>query len=758
VQREHIGREGQSSGRVGFSLRTMRRRFWLPRRRRHRRSRPSVYVAITLMLLMTMPVSGANAKQRSDATMRLVGKIGLPSSCGIKGYGVDDRLGVLVLVQKCQFPGQGAEVRLRTYSTSSLALIASAHLNTSASDNPDYVAYASNPAAIDPVRHRIFLPFGTVFPDQPSRILVVRLSDLRPGARTVDPVQVITVPQSPATAIQAGAGGSPASPQNPAGALSDYALIPTCQFYDAIGGTLDVVVNMFYGGELASGSFTSGHGLSHDVYVDRFRVSDGKILWQQQLGQCVYAQSTVSSISAFGSDPVFAIHDGSGTKVVAGCLYQKGLSPGDFVGGALASEITLTGTSMLTYAIPLDANGMPISTAVSYRLGRPNSFGGRADPDSGRIFWGAKPPIRSDSFQERDAGPSAVVYDALHGMYIGAPTIGVPGSVPSDSPDKTFAVAAGGGRFYAAGRGGIVVVDARATPPGQGIVFPGYSASTSRAILDPRKRRLFVQPYGRPYFLVYQDDIPSVSPPPDPGPDTYTTQVAERAGVTSAQYSGHSEATGAVVRLVGGVSGLLKGASLGAYDFAAQNVDLSQLCPKEELCVAPDSATREITLAAIHGANLDTYQTNAQAIAASADARTKNDLDSRTGRNDTWPFHEIHCSDPGEPAGGQNYGGETTVSARCDRTKDITQAESQTGPFGLTLATAGEGTSQNEDPVSLPFSIGESNSWTRVHLDAKKGLVSEAVSSVRGFSFGDVRIDLVESESTCTAHGRTGTA
>src|SRR5207245_363234 len=121
---------------------------------------------------------------------------------------------------------------------------------------------------------------------------------------------------------------------------------------------------------------------------------------------------------------------------------------------------------------------------ASYALGRANSLTGLADPEAGRIFWLAEAFTQAGN---KDSPPTAVVFDAKRSVYDGAPSVAVPN-------DESFSVAAGGGRFYAAGRIGIVVVDARADPPGQGVVVPGYSCTTSGAQFDTATHRLFLHP------------------------------------------------------------------------------------------------------------------------------------------------------------------------------------------------------------------------------------------------------------------------
>ena len=659
-----------------------------------------------------------------------IGRIPI-GTCNIQGSTVDPGLQVLVLVRYV-WSGcanvTGVHLQLQAYSTRTLAKVGDATMKTS-QDNV-YVHHLP----LDAIHHRVFVVWDDISAPSPGVIEEYSLADLLSGRPSIAPDATSSYPTS-GTSLASGPDGSGAAPTtDPAAAAGDQQLEPTAARYWPATNTLYMAMTEVETFSLGS-SDTSVHGpAANDTYVMAEDATSGAQLWALRLTLCTGMAQGASGVY---DTPLLVRSVPGGVDVAVSCLATRGV-----VGTSGQGAGTI-----LTYDVPLGRNGLPDSSAVSYQLGRVNAEGGAVDDATGRIFIASPPSIAASQAGGATAsGPSAVVYDAAHRAYVGAPTMGGP-----DIAFGGFAVADAAGRFYAVGPDGVTVVDAAPTPLGQGVLSPTYHCNANLAIADPVQRRLFVWPVQGctaadpgiapkgDHLDVLQDEYPSVSPPPPPDPDSLTTQVAEQSGVTDAQYTGAADATGSRIRLIGGESGLVDGLVVGNYSYA-----LGQAGQNDPIA---DYSTRELDTAVISSTSLTNYQAQAGSVAATADDVTATDIKTHTGQD--WPIAAVACSDPGTPTDQVSYAGNTGSSTSCAFQKEA-EANSHAESVGLLLTLAGQ-----SGPA--PFDLGRAVSTTSVKLDSS-GLVSDARSVVTGIDIGAVRIDAVTSEAKCQAHGRTGTA
>ena len=677
-------------------------------------------------------------------SLQLDVNVSTSNSCQLLDRAIDSKRGLLLVVY-FTFPGCGGAVQpgkylnylVEAYSTRTLRKVGAAFID-------DYVD--AHIAAVDEGAGRLYLTRSSSSEGVNNRLLGYSITALLGGAKTLSPVVDVQYPNaySAQVAAQAHPVTAPAG-TNPTGPPADIALKPG-------GIQLDVPSRAIYAVEEENlgntFSWTSTHGpSSQDMYLLRFDVARGTFDWLLQLNVCSYSTADFSAMGISGmGDAVFAAHGPYGTRVVAGCTASRSPAIGGNTGGSSQDQLIsyAAGGTMATYVIPVDRAGIPDTSAMSYDLGRPNVLGALGDPSSGRMFWPGAPAVAyTGPFA---SGPAAVAFDAAHESYVGAPTV-------AGSSNVSFALAAGGGRLYSAGPDGIRVIDATATQRMQGLLYPGYACQAASMNVDQSMRRLFILSApdcasgARRHnaFDVYEDDVSSLPKVPATDPDTYTQQVTEKAGVTEAQIDGSAGATGTRLRLVGGTTGFMKGATFDVYDNIATDL--------QQQGVQPDNGTRELQLGIAEGASLDSYQSSGQARIAAADATTE----TQVAGNDKWPFKEVACSDPGTATDGQKLTNNTFASVACDLKTETTKTSSQGTPvdFTLTLVSQG-GTAQTLE--TLGTVIGRSDASATINLDPKRGMVSEATSVLHGLSVGTLKIDLVESTVTCQAHGRTGTA
>ncbi|MDQ1698988.1 MAG: hypothetical protein QOG34_851, partial [Frankiaceae bacterium] len=517
--------------------------------------------ALSLAVLMLAGGLGGAASATAEQTpgIHLVGRIA--THCSVANsvpvpQGVDADLGVLVLLLPCSR-------RLTLFSTRTGRELASADVGHSQ-------GFSLLP--IDPKRHLVFLiGSGSVVSPPSTQVYTSTVQIYSLTAMLAGRTALVGSVGVPADAVLLAAStanpGQPSTSTGGTGAVGDASLRPSGAAIDPKTGFLYVTLYENLGN---TDSATSSRGPGNqDVYVAAVDLAKRVVRSSMFLSECS------SPAIGNGTEPVTVAGTGAAKVLAVGCLTAKaspipGSSGGGQAGGGVAGTgVSVTGFgSMLSYSIPLDGTGDLAAGGARYVLGRTNALYGVGDPDSGRIFWVTAPPFESGVAS--DAGPAAVAFDPLNLAYVAAPTVGD----ARVSNGAGLAVAAAGGRLYAVSRGGVTVADATANG-GQGTVFPGFSCFAHTMAVDGHLRRLFISPAssctsadssanGPPYVLMYQDAVGQVSASPPPAPDSYTQQIGPNAGPTMATFNGHAEATGARVRVVGAVSGVLRGVTFGA--------------------------------------------------------------------------------------------------------------------------------------------------------------------------------------------------
>ncbi len=693
--------------------------------------------AVALGPALAAPPTGASAAQPG---IPMIGRLNLTSACYQQtATGVDRTLGAVIVLQLAVTGTAGCSAAdglvFRTFSTSTLKVLSDRVPTLSA----NLYRLDARQLTVDEVHHRVFAYFISQTPGFPNDIVSFSTADLVQGHGPIAPMADIQVPSNPAQASTSSPTNLVPS-RNPTGPAGDDSIVPTGMAYDPIGDDLYLILAQQSRSYFGATS-TRGPAAADDVYLARVSVHDGAVAWLLALDQCTYSPK-ITGEPFKADDPIALVRQAGQTAILTGCLFNR--AP------AVFDQDQFAAISMLSYVIPLDSSLNPVSSGITYSIGRSGVLGGLADPASGRLFWPASPPYQQA--ENSGSGPAAVVFDGQHRVYLGAPTVGGP-------PDITggFMMAVGGGRYYSLGRGGVIVGDATATPPGQGVVVLGFSCSVGSAAVDSRTRRLFAQEVTncadsnstpKPYFDVFQDELPNLSPASPANPDSYTAQLNEAPGVTASQFNGHAEAIGSRIRLVGGTRGFVNGASFNGYQYVFGPNALGPVAPP----LPVDDNSRDLSFGVVHGSNLDNYQASSNAIASSADDASANQIASNQVAP-TWPFKEVHCSDPGSKQAGGADSSDTGATVNCDDGGRTTSAASSAGPYGLSLKLTGQTTT-----LSLPMSVAQSVTNTHVWMDPSAGIISESQAISRGIDLGVVTINQVESDMRCQAHGRTGTA
>lgn len=520
--------------------------------------------------------------------------------------------------------------------------------------------------------------------------------------------------------------------------------------YDETSDSIDLVQS--YGNVGGGSPQTSSRGpFAAGVYALEFAASTGTLRWAVHLGRCAFILNGVRY-----AQTLMHVQTSAGPVVAGGCLYTRSVPTGS---NSQNGSITLpTGGSMLAWSIRLgnDKSLANAAAPVSYFLGRTASSGVVADPQDRRLFFTALPP--SGTTGANAAGAAAVVFDADHSAYVGAPTVAAPN-------EGSYTLVVGSHRYYSLGRHGVIVGGATGTPLGQpNPSWHGFACNTAEAVVDPRTRLIFVRPGagcgpGNPgntnagsagFFEVYRDQVALPAPAAAVDPDSYTSVVP--AGIpTEISYDGHGEATGTRARLIGGVTGFEKGATFDGYDIGEEVLDEANQASGGKTPRTPnDVSTREITAGVVSGVNLGSFEASAQAVPATADDTSGSQVQDRTGK--TWPFKEEHCSGQESPPR-SSYGAHTGATVVCDQQGQQVSATSDGEALDLATTLAGAGVPAQPLDIGVLWSSADA---TAVRGDA--GLVTEVTAEARGIVVGPVRIGDVRATAKCSAAGTPHTA
>jgi len=715
--------------------------------------------ALAAVLLLGASVAAAAGHAAADEGFVSVEPVGTLTGpgCGANEFVVDSPRGVVLDVRGTAFgcpSNTPRSITISAYATSSLRRVAGATLATPSGMVLGWLpGYSFQSPVVDPVGQRVFVPLTDLV--NTYLVAVYRIGDLLSGTTQLRPVRTLTMPSAPKA-------NTPVSPQDPTGPPTDSAsgkasptLAPCGMYYDAANGVLDVLSGT------RSDQFVpvaSPRGpAANDLYVEEYNATTGAFRWERSLGECSasFSGALISGAALPIQDPLMRLHSGGQTQVVVGCVSDRGPY---LLGGGTVQQFPptagLAGGSMLTYTIPLDGRGMPTGTPVFF-LGRPAALAGLADPDSGRMFY-ANAPVDQGTSAATSPSPTAVSFDVAHQTYVGASTVN-----GADVLHGGYAMGVGNGRLYGAGPSGIYVINARNTPPGQGVRFPVFGCFAQDILVDPPTHRLFVQLYGKcnengaqggapdplyqPRLAVFQDDTPDDTLTLS-NPDSHTQDIAEVPGVTQTTFSGRSRATAVRLRVVGGTRSLIDSATFGIYTAITGN-SLEQL--------PGDYATREYDFANVNNADLDNFQSSASAISAAADEATRGQLKEATTVTVTdpngqtvvsqpgqsWPFTEASCN--GSNNDDVAIAG-TDSAVTCNHGKEST-AHSVVGSLSVVTGQA------------LPLGVGGGEVSTSTALTTQ-GMTSTVRSVVHGVVLGPIAIDSVTASVTCVAHGRHDTA
>ena len=684
--------------------------------RKSRRLLTAAGCLVLLGLSVSVPASAEGDAGGSDAGVTPAGTIARPPGCGGDFFVVDDSLHLLIDVRAtgsgtgdCPGDNSPQSVQLISWSTATLA-----KLGTATAKGLTRISMVSRPV-VDQVHHRLFFA-SNPYPN--FQLVGFDTRALLHPSGSIAPVITGDIPQQPpATA---------ASAQDPLGTLSDTSTLETLQpvgiSYDPASDRVDIVTVT----SQSLASLNAPGTAAQDVYLVESGGSDGTVKWVFRVaGLCSTSQQFAAPTTNLAS-PVMHVHTSSGDTVAIGCLYY---APGNSYGKNTGAP----DGPMVTSVVQLGSDGAPTGTTRNY-LGRAGDQSGIAVPELKRIFYGAAPLAGSGATA---AGPSAVLFDLDHTAYIGATTVSGP-----DAAYGGYTMAAGGGRLYGAGPGGIVVIDARQTPLGQGLVYPLYSCYARNAMVDSSNRRLFVIPYDKckdhsniftfSKMQVFQDDSQFLLPSDIP-PDNYTSDAPETSSST-VSYNGHASATGLKMRLVGGSRAVVDNETLGYYGLLTDG--LSQPL---------DSETRTVNLADISAGDLDNYQASGVADSVLADDSTRGQYEgSALQQGQPYPFKQAACSAPGIAQKQTAYHGEV-AEVHCDNETGVTASAVASS---MRLVTDG----------SLSIDVGHAEVSTSTLKNGTDGMVVTSSSTVHGITLGAIHIDAVTSSVTCKAHGHKATA
>ncbi|MHB8339898.1 MAG: hypothetical protein ACYDB7_01845 [Mycobacteriales bacterium] len=664
-------------------------------------------------------------------------------------------------------PGPGAW--LVTWSAQTLKPRATVRLGLPVGANEQSSSLVS--IRLDPARHRLW----TLTSDNDvSTLAAFSLDGLRELADvggTLRPLETIALP-----AVVSPNGPDAVDSNDPAVTVGTVVsgFTPLDLAVDPATDTLDVL--QYTGGQsLGVPPTLSKHGpAAGEPYVFHVSAATHQTLWIAQLGNCVGAQAGANP----GYPQLMRLHTSSGDVLAGGCSFTNGpyagrqgpqCAPSNVGGPATCVSVPGSGGSMLAWVLPLDHAGAPAGP-VQYYLGRPGFRGALADPQTGRIFFETTPPPGGSGTAQ--AGSQAVVFDVAHRVYLGESQLSPPeGGIAYDA---AYAVA--GGLLLGVGPGAVTIGEAGATPPGQPLALSGYQCATARVavplLLDPASRHLFVvNTQGctlegglfEDYFQVFSYPPPPPPAAPPPNPDSYTTQLGSASGPTFAQFTGHGEATAVRLRLQGGSSGLLRGATFGAYDANLVDSLVNPVLPAADQQYA-DYADHELDLGVVQSATLDNYEAAATAQAATVDAGWGGELSGSQSQGNKVGgglYPQATCSGSAgqtQPAGATS--GDPQASVTCTQNAQAVSASSHAGLLGLAVRVTQARAPQTPGAATttLPLQLGSGNASTQVSVEPAAGLVAQTTASEDNVLAARVHLGQVVAQLSCTAHGQRHTA
>lgn len=387
-------------------------------------------------------------------------------------------------------------------------------------------------------------------------------------------------------------------------------------------------------------------------------------------------------------------------------------------------------------------------------------------------------------------GSDGWVYEAATNSYIGVIQIATSPSGRSTG----FGVDEGSGRLYAFNQSnGLMIAEMGQDPIPQADPYRLNPAGSSSYIpIDAIRNRVFLLPIttGRSHRYEIYEVPPPGNLETSNDPDSLTKQVREEPGKTAAQYGGSATAYGVRSLLAGGVSGAIP--SFGNDSLGRVVREVNTRCGLRD---------REVVLASISQTELQNSAREAKAAGVQLDNASIQDLerpsrcdvynevglgfallgveealeslqfsslygrldenlpkpypddpnkgyayftDDHIGRRTKWEYTPATCGNPTAKAG-----------SNADRLAGPTKVTC-TDPAALTASS--EGRAREDQIGSLLVSVGKTYTNTKVWLDPKKGLVSEATAVVENFKIDQVTIGYIQNKGVSFAKGRSGTA
>jgi hypothetical protein len=369
---------------------------------------------------------------------------------------------------------------------------------------------------------------------------------------------------------------------------------------------------------------------------------------------------------------------------------------------------------------------------------------------------------------------------------------------------------------------GIMITEADQDPVPQADTYeigaPRLASQAPIAVDPKRDRIIFLRGAGGPFTWVNDYELWRVPPPLPPQEqldrDLLTSQVAEAPGQTTAEFGGIASAYGARFLLAGGIGGAVpsngndqtgslyananarcgfrnREIGLGVVPVTelsesivnarAESIRLDDNSVKDfgqpSRCegyyqyagpvpqIFPQVLRDNLFFASMFGKLESIRQTTgldkqleALGVAKAIKDLTKIDtsrsseqhFNDATAPHTRWDYHPAFCAADYYPNDkpGQNserFAGDTRVGCRKPGEVEAQAEGHATGVLG-------------EPGSGLAFRIGRATSSTRVRLDPKDGLVSEATARLENVQIGPVTIGFIENTARSIAHGRTASA
>lgn len=383
----------------------------------------------------------------------------------------------------------------------------------------------------------------------------------------------------------------------------------------------------------------------------------------------------------------------------------------------------------LVIRVHLGADGRPVGEDDVFPA-LPGPLSTMFDPGSDRMFF---------MTTNGGAGRGVWVFDGLRSAFLG---VVASGDESATSPaGYSMGLDPSTGRLYMQTALGLFLVDARRTPLPAGLPFRELAFNGIGSIqVDPLTHRVFVldpasasQDGSVGRYLVLADGVRSSRDPPAGDPDSLTTDVAERAGITSVNFSAGGRAFGLRSLTAGGLQKYVWNVALGQFAPDQPGVGAAWTAMST---VPVDAGNRDVYLARVRSVALTNDSADASALAVDADGGTARDVES-TGQ--AWPFSVSECHN----TGASEPGAVPLSGVTCDvKSRSV-------------FASAGAVSAGEAAVLSVRSLAAGATSWR----DAARGVVSRAWGVAHGITIAErVWIGTLATHAETWARGRKGSA